>query len=58
MMKRYASSFDAEDFKVVLLFDVAPSSSSPSSLTSTLPNVCAEGEVRMDKQAKYGNSKC
>ncbi|GMI09629.1 hypothetical protein TrVE_jg9695 [Triparma verrucosa] len=42
MMKRYAGSFDEDDFKVVLLFDVP---STPSDQSPSLPTVCTEGEA-------------
>ena len=47
MMKRYAASFDAEDFKVVLLFDVVDCDPSYESfqIPDCLPNVCSEREA-------------
>ncbi|GMH92565.1 hypothetical protein TL16_g12382 [Triparma laevis f. inornata] len=43
MMKRYAGSFDEEDFKVTLLFDVPEQNA--DSPPESLPIVCTEGEA-------------
>ena len=45
MMKRYAGSFDAEDFKVVLLFDMGDRKPQDGVDARALPTVCGEIEA-------------